>query len=175
MNERNSFNPETGVHNMKIRSMLMMTAAAVLLAAPAMANSPPVVGSTKVVRGSDIIVYTDMNGNITKQEYLNYQSRRFDEAAANSRNGRVMNDQGRLVSKDEFLFDQSQKFDDLDTMRNGRISRASFEALEVTMVEPAAGGRMAGESTSRPQAYNQAVPTSHIPGGADGAGGWTAQ
>ena len=67
---------------------------------------------------------------------------------------------------------ESSKFDQMDVTSRGKISSNDFSATEITIIEPAAGPEV---STSRPQAYNQAIPTSHISGGADGAGGWTAQ
>ena len=158
---------------MKIKTILMMTGVAAVITTSAMANEPYVGKSRVVEKGPDIVVSTDRYGNVSKDEFLSYQAKRYDEASANSRNGTVLNAEGRVVTKGEFLAEQSAKFDDMDTMKTGEISKIDFEASEIVLMEPAAGGPE--ESTSRPQAYNQAVPTGHISGGADGAGGWTAQ
>ena len=156
---------------MKTRGVLMITAVAVMMTTSAMANSPVVRVVHPVVQGEDIIVNTDRDGNISKDEFLSYQSQRFDEMASN--NSRVRDDRGRALSKDAWMDMQSRRFDEIDSGHDGKISKNEFEVESVTMMEPAAGGF--DESTSRPQANNQAENTSFISGGADGAGGWTAQ
>jgi hypothetical protein len=149
---------------MKLKRIILMTGVGMIVTASAMANSP-IVGysNTRVIKGPDIVVYTDRRGNVTREEYLAYQSKRYDESVA-------MNTK-LSVSKGDWMSFQAQHFDEVDPNNDGVISRAEFDTLEALMTEPAAGE----ESTSRPQAYNQAVPTSQISGGADGAGGWTAQ
>ncbi|HTK85969.1 MAG TPA: hypothetical protein VL625_12870 [Patescibacteria group bacterium] len=156
---------------MKFRTVVMSAGVAMILATPAMANGP-IVGVSRVVKGPAVVIYTDRNGYISKDEFLAYESRRFDEAASLSRSGRVRNDEGRLMTKAQFMAYESSKFDQMDVTSRGKISSNDFSATEITIIEPAAGPEV---STSRPQAYNQAIPTSHISGGADGAGGWTAQ
>ena len=157
---------------MKTKGILMTTAIAVLMmSAPAMANGPVVRVVHPIVKGEDIVVYTDQNGNISKDAFLSYQSQRYDEMALNR--DRVRDANGHVLSKEAFLAMESSRFDDLDTNNIGLISRNEFEAEAATTMEPAAGGFE--ESTSRPPADNQAKDTSFISGGADGAGGWTAQ
>lgn len=149
---------------MKISRIMLMAGVGMLVTGSAMANSP-IIGysKTQVIKSPDIIVYTTRSGNVTREEYLAYQERRYEESIA-------MNDKVS-VGKGDWMSFQSQRFDEVDPNNDGVITRSEFDALEAMMMEPAAGE----ESTSRPQAYNQAIPTSHIPGGADGAGGWTAQ
>jgi hypothetical protein len=156
---------------MKTRGILMITAAAVMMTAPAMANSPVVRVVHPVVQGEDIIVYTDRNGDISKDEFLSYQSQKFDQMASND--NRVRDESGHVLSKDDWMDLQSRRFDEIDSRHVGKISKNEFEVEAATMMEPAAGGF--DESTSRPEANNQAEDTSYISGGADGAGGWTAQ
>ena len=157
---------------MKTKGILMITVAAVMMmTTSAMANGPVVRVVHPVVKGEDIIVYTDANGNISKDEFLSYQSQRFNEMASN--NTLVRDDKGRAISKGEYMDMQSRRFDEIDTGHAGQISKNEFEVEVATEMEPAAGG--SGVSTSRPEANNQAKDTSFISGGADGAGGWTAQ
>ena len=157
---------------MKTKGILMMSAIAVLMmTTSAMANGPVVRVVHPVVKGADIVVYTDQIGNISKDQFLSYQSQRFDEMASNR--GHVRDENGRILNKEAYLAMESRRFDEIDTANTGLISRNEFEVESATTMEPAAGG--VEESTSRPPADNQAKDTSFIEGGADGAGGWTAQ
>ncbi len=157
---------------MKTKGILMMSAVAVMMmTTSAMANGPVVRVVHPVVKGEDIVVYTDQNGNHSKDAFLSSQSQRFDEMASNREH--VSGGNGRILSKEADLAMESRRFDEIDTANTGLISRNEFEVEAATAAEPAAGGT--DISTSRPPADNQAKDTSFISGGADGAGGWTAQ
>jgi len=149
---------------MKPSRILLIASAATMFALPALANTPEqAAGYQRQWSNTTVTVTTERDGTITKPEWLSYQSQRFDDLK--------LRNHDHDVSKDEWLAMQSKKFDELDSDHTGAITQDEF----VSSQDWAQDWYIHGVSTSRPQAYNQAIPTSHISGGADGAGGWTAQ
>ena len=133
---------------MKMKSALLAGAVALFFAVPAFANSPMV---TKPVASHAWF---------------------FDKMDANH---------DGVVSKSEFLNDADKKFGWADKNNDGKISQAELSSVGAkhgTRTEQyhwSKTHRAAGSSSSMPPANNEVHPKDYHRGGADGAGGWTAQ
>lgn len=136
---------------MKIKAPLLAATAIVMFAVPALANGPVVTKPTT-----------------THHEWF------FDKLDTNH---------DGVISKQEWLNDASKKFDAADTNHDGKLSKTEFAALGEHMHHGMhkeqyhwSSARVnTGGSTSTPPAHNEVKPNDAHPGGADGAGGWTAQ
>jgi hypothetical protein len=82
-----------------------------------------------------------------------------------------------MISKDEWNSFHSEMFDKIDANHDGKITKDEFKAKHMAMIEKHKEwkAKHGGGSTSMPPANNQAGPSGAPMGGADGAGGWTAQ
>jgi hypothetical protein len=80
-----------------------------------------------------------------------------------------------MVSKDEWNNFHGEMFDKIDANHDGKITKDEFKAKHMAMMEKHKEWKTRhGGSTSMPPANNEA-PSGSRSGGADGAGGWTAQ
>ena len=132
---------------MKVPHILMAAAAAALMASPALANGPSVTPSTAKAH--------------------HHWAGFFDKIDTNH-DGKI--------SKDEWLAHSSAMFDKIDANHDGSLTKDEFKAMHEKMRAKHANwhGKGGKGSTSEPPYHNQATSSGN-PGGADGAGGWTAQ
>ena len=147
---------------MKLSHLLTMAAAVAIMASPVLAADSAGAPATKMAGKS---MHAAMD---------------FDKLDANKDGS---------ISKDEWPKGWSEKkFDALDTDHDGKLSKAEFEAHKTAMHKPGAHKSVhhahkvaspskipTGGSTSVPPANNEMHPNDARRGGADGAGGWTAQ